>query len=454
MRSPKWWVALASGALLGFTFPPFDLPWPLLPLAIAGWFISTRAAGLRTTMWRSLAFGMGFYLVLLKWMLIVGIDAWILLALLQTVYFLIVGAVRFRMDGRRFELLAIVIAWVGQDWLRDHAPFAAFGWGQLAFATVDAPWAMLAPIGGQLLVTGVAVFTGVAIGRVFVGGFPHRLIGFGAAVLALTVPLLVPQPEQLEPTTKQIALVQAGVDHTGLGFLGDRRSVLYRHRDLTVRALTNTDVDTILWPENASDADPFADTLAADAIRTAVNAAGVPIVLGAVIDPSSGRANVSLRAIPGSDNLNIVYQKQRLVPFGEFLPFRHFLTRVTDRVEFLPRDFVAGNDPGRLSVGGRQLGIVICFEVADQDLVRAALGSGESALIVQTNNATYAGTGQSEQQLRISQFRARTYGVPVYVISTNGPTAEIAVDGTVAQRVDEGDHGVLIVSLPQSPVAR
>lgn len=447
MRSPKWWLALASGALLGLTFPPFDLPWPLLPMAVAGWFVSSRSDVLRTTLWRSLAFAMGFYLLLLKWMLIVGVDAWILLAFLQSAYFLVIGAVRFRMDGRRFELLALALAWIGQDWLRDHAPFAAFGWGQLAFANVDAPWAMLAPVGGQLLVTGAAVLAGVAIGRIFIGGFVARLIGFGTAVLALSVPLLVSQPQPLEPTTKHIALVQAGVDHTGLGFLGDRRSVLYRHRDLTVRALANTDVDAVLWPENASDADPFTDSLAAEAIRSAVDAAGRPIVLGAVIDPITGRANVSLRAIPGSEELKVIYQKQRLVPFGEFLPFRDLLTHVTDRVEFLPRDFIAGNDPGRLSVEGVPMGIVICFEVADEDLVRTALGSGASALIVQTNNATYAGTGQSEQQLRISQLRARTFGLPVYVISTNGPTAEIAVDGTVVQRVAEGDSGVLKVQV-------
>ena len=334
-----------------------------------------------------------------------------------------------------------------QDWLRDHAPNTAFGWGQLAFAKVDAPWSFTAQLGGQALSTALAAATGVALGMVFVGAFAIRMIALGTTILAVALPYLIPAPTIAPRGTDRIALVQAGVDHTGLGFLGDRRSVLYRHRDLTVRELRGTDALAVLWPENASDADPFTDALAATAIRDAVTAAGRPILLGAVIDPPDGRKNVTLRAVPGVSGFEIAYQKQRLVPFGEYLPFRGAISQLTERVEFLPRDFVPGNDAGDIRIGGHQFGIVICFEIADEELVRRTLSAGATALIVQTNNATYAGSGQSEQQLRISQLRARSLGVPVYVISTNGPTAVINERGDVTDRVAEGDTGVILTPL-------
>ena len=440
-----WWVSAASGVLLGLAFPPMDLPWPVIPIAIAGWFLSTHNVSLRTALWRSLAFAMGFYLVLLQWLLVVGIDAWILLALLQSSYFLLVGIVRNR--ARVLLLPAISGAWVLQDWLRDHAPNTAFGWGQLAFAKIDAPWTFTAQLGGQAFSTAVAAATGVALGMVFVGEFARRVVALGTLILAIALPFLIPAPTIAPRGSDRIALVQAGVDHIGLGFLGDRRSVLYRHRDLTVRELRNTDALAVLWPENASDADPFTDALAAAAIRDAATAAGRPILLGAVIDPLDGRKNVSLRALPGVTTFETVYQKQRLVPFGEYLPFRGFISTITDRVEFLPRDFVPGNDAGDVRFGGHQFGIVICFEIADEGRVERTMGAGASALIVQTNNATYAGRGQSEQQLRISQLRARSLGVPVYVISTNGPTAVINERGEVEQRVAEGDTGVILTAL-------
>ena len=129
---------------------------------------------------------------------------------------------------------------------------------------------------------------------------------------------------------------------------------------------------------------------------------------------------------------------------------RDFLTRVTDRVQFLPIDFRPGNDPADLRLSGFRFGIVICFEIADQQLVSNALATSQDALIVQTNNATYAATGQSEQQLRISQFRARMFRVPVYVVSTNGPTAIIDEQGRVTDRIAEGDSGVIYASLRRS----
>lgn len=445
MRSSRWWIALLGGLLLACTFPPFDAHWSLMPIAVAIWFVTTASVSLRTALWRSLAFAMGFYLVLLKWMLVVGIDAWILLALLQSLYFLLVPIVRH--CAGEWALPVVAVAWVGQDWLRDHAPFAAFGWGQLAFGTVEAPWANLAPLGGQWTVTAVVVLIGCGIGSLVVGSFPHRLIGSGVAILACAVPLLIAPNPVGAPDGRRLALVQGGVDHIGLGFIGDRNAVLYRHRDLTSVALRTTDAIGIVWPENAADSDPYTDPRAARALHAAADASGRPILFGAVLTQPDGRRNMSLLVRPASTSIEAVYQKQRLVPFGEFLPLRSTLTRLTDRVQFLPIDFRPGNDPADLRLSGYRFGIVICFEVADEGLVRAAVGSGRDALIVQTNNATYATTGQSEQQLRISQFRARTFGLPVYVVSTNGPTAVIDERGVVADRIHEGDAGVIFAPL-------
>ena len=449
MRSPKWWLALLAGVLLASTFPPFDLPWPLLPVAIAIWYWATHGATMGATLSRSLAFAVGFYLLLLKWLLIVGVDAWVLLSLLQSAYFLLVAFVRHRWD--RWALTLIPLAWLSQDWLRDHAPATAFGWGQLAFASIDAPWSQLLPYGGQELAGFAAALVGVALGRLFVTRVAQRTIAAGGLVLTLSLPMLI-SPQPLAPASGQtLALVQAGVDRTGLGVLGDRRSVLFRHRDLTVTTLRDTRAVGIIWPENASDADPFRDRTAAAAIHTASEAAQRPILLGAVIDPPSGRQNVSLLAQPGRKDIDVVYQKQRLVPFGEFLPFRAFITRITDRAELLPRDFVPGAQRGIVQFGGLRMGVVICFEIADPALVRDAVSGGAVALIVQTNNATYAGTGQSEQQLRISQVRARMLGLPVYVVSTNGPTAVINARGEITDRIDEGDTGVIMAKLGAMP---
>jgi apolipoprotein N-acyltransferase len=79
-------------------------------------------------------------------------------------------------------------------------------------------------------------------------------------------------------------------------------------------------------------------------------------------------------------------------------------------------------------------GDVICFEVAYDEVVREAATPATRALVVQTNNATYMGTGQVEQQFAIARLRAIETGRPVVVAATNGVSGIVAPDGRVVER--------------------
>ena len=76
----------------------------------------------------------------------------------------------------------------------------------------------------------------------------------------------------------------------------------------------------------------------------------------------------------------------------------------------------------------------ICFEVAYDDLVRANVELGANLLLVQTNNATFGLSHESEQQLAISRLRAIEHGRSVIHISTVGVSGLITPDGTLARR--------------------
>lgn len=449
MRSASVWrrsaVALALGLLLASVFPPFDLPWPLLIVAVAGWFSATSGLGAAAAGTVSFAFGLGLHLLLLRWMLVVGVDAWLALAVLEALFMIPIGWVRSSTARPGRSILLIAATWPAMDFIRDHAGPVAFGWGQLAFASVEAPWAALAPL-GQWLVTASLVALGGALALTWSATPAVRVTAAGATVLGLTLPLLASAPVASPGTGARIALVQAGVEHTGLGFIGDRREVMRRNLQFTRDEITPGRFDLVIWPENAVDVDPYTDPEASASMPSVARSIGTPILFGALLEDDTHRRNVS--AFTDGSGVITSYTKQRLVPFGEYLPARDLIARFTDRHLLIPKDFAPGAGPGSLSIGGGSLAIVICFEVADEGIVRSALRGGASALLVQTNNATYAGLGQSEQQLRIAQFRARSLGVSVYVVSTNGPTAVIDRAGRVTQRIAEGDTGYLATRLP------
>lgn len=449
VRARNWVMRLTSllaGAVLALAFPPFDLPWPLMLLAVAAWFLLTSEVTATESCVRSVAFALGFQLVLLRWLIIVGQDAWIALSLLEALFFLPVGIARAVGRKPAISLLLVTAAWPAMDWVRDHAGPVAFGWGQLAFASVEAPWAQLAPWLSQEWMTATIVAISGLLSLLVRGSVGGRLTALGAALLALSLPLLLPSTATAAGSGVHVALVQGGVDRTGLGAFGDRRVVMHQHAALTRAALTDSGVDLIIWPENSVDVDPYDDAEANATLKATALAAGAPILFGAILHDPDGRRNVSV--LVDGTHMRTVYTKQRLVPFGEVLPGRDFLSRYIERTKHIPIDFVPGNAPGLVEVAGVDLAILICFEIADEDGVVGALASGASALVVQTNNATYAGLGQSDQQLRIAQYRAKSLRIPVYVVSTTGPSAVIDANGRIVQRLGEGRVGILTTELP------
>ena len=85
----------------------------------------------------------------------------------------------------------------------------------------------------------------------------------------------------------------------------------------------------------------------------------------------------------------------------------------------------------------------MCFEVAYDGLVRDVVDGGADVIVVPTNNATYTGTGQIEQQFAMSRLRAIETGRYVVVASTNGISGIVAPDGSVVERAAQRRQVVL-----------
>jgi apolipoprotein N-acyltransferase len=109
---------------------------------------------------------------------------------------------------------------------------------------------------------------------------------------------------------------------------------------------------------------------------------------------------------------------------------------------------VPGTEAGVLDLAGTTIGDVICFEVAYDGVVHDVIDGGAELLVVQTNNATYMGTGQVEQQFAIARLRALETARYVVVVATNGVSGIIAPDGTVVERAPTRETAVLEMDVP------
>lgn len=441
-------LAAIAGLLLAISFPPYGW-WPLAFPAVAALSLLTRGVPGRAGALIGLVYGLAFFALLMRWMTVIGPDAWILLSLLEAAFMAPLGAalaVTARLPGWPLVHAAL---WVGIELLRARLPWGGMPWGRLAFGQTDTPLTPYAALGGAPLVTFVTAVIGAGLAYLVVAGLAGRrrmlagAIAAVAIVTALGAAAAVPTPTAGERTVT-VALVQGNVPRLGLDFLGQREAVLRNHIAVTdelARRVATGELpppDLVIWPENASDIDPYRDPAARTLIDDAVRRVGVPTLVGAVVnapDPNE-LYNVGIVWDPVT-GAGARYIKRHPVPFGEYVPFRDVLERYITRFDRVRRDFTGGDRPGVLDVGPARIGDVICFEVAYDGLVRDAIRGGGQVLVVQTNNATYGHTGQTEQQLAMSRLRAVEHARPVLIAATSGISAVIAADGTIVQRSAE-----------------
>jgi apolipoprotein N-acyltransferase len=461
---PRLGAAALSGGLVTVAFPPYDL-WPLAPLGVALLVLACAGQAPRRAAMLGLTHGLVTFVPLLSWMTVIGLDAWLLLSLLEASFVAAMAAglptVR-RLPGAPGWVACL---WVAQESVRDRVPFGGFPWGRLAFAETASPLTPFAALGGAPLVTAVTALAGAllagAVASLTAGPVRRRR----AAALTLAVLVAIPAAGMVvggmlagrtgEGKRVTAAVVQGGVPGEGLDFFGEREQVLRNHVAAThrlaadVRSGRLAAPDLVIWPENASDIDPFADAGAHDLISAAVRDVGVPVLVGAVVGgPGPDYVRNSAVVWDPQGGPGERYVKRHPVPFGEYIPFRDQLSGWIQRLDQIPRDFYAGARPGNLTVGPAKAGVVICFEVAYDGLVRDVVAGGAALLVVQTNNATYTGTGQPAQQMALSRLRAVEHGRAVLVAATSGISAVVAPDGSVQRRAPQRAVRTLVADVP------
>ncbi len=453
--------AALAGVAAGLSFEPYR--WVLLlPVSVAVLTLLCVGRRPRTGFLLGSVFGTAFMLVLLPWLQVIGVYAWIPLSVLEGLFYglggLAVALLTRGGAGARRGLpgwpVWAACAWVLLEALRALGPFGGFPWGRLGLAVEDTPVApLLAYVGGAGATFAVALLgTSLAWAVLRVRAAPVRAAaGLTAAVVVACVAGLVPwQATRPGDPRATVAAVQGNVPGEGLEAFAERRAVLDNHVQATQRLAARIDAgqvrrpDLVVWPENSSDIDPYADPTAGAAIADAARDVGAPLLMGAVVGDRADRGWYN-RAIVWSASGRTVgwYDKTHPVPFGEYIPLRGLLAPLVPALAQIPTDMVRGTRSGVLSAGPVRAGVLMCFEVAYDGLLRQRVDQGATLIVVPTNNATYSGTGQVAQQFALSRLRAIETGRYVVVASTNGISGVIAPDGSVLQRAPQRRQVVL-----------
>jgi apolipoprotein N-acyltransferase len=450
-------TALAGGVALAAAFPPGGI-WPLAAAGPALLAIALSGRSLRASFIVGLVFGIAFFFPLLAWVLNVAWYAWAALAGASAVILAVLAIAQRVLLNLPGWPVAVAGWWVALEALRDRWPWGGFPWGRLAMSQAAAPTRGWAAIGGAPSLTfAVALFGGTLAwvlltfwpGR---GGRPWRparvprrrtalagLVLAAAAGLAILPAALPLDPVPANAKTAVVAAIQGNVPRSRASLadqLSEYQTVTQNHVTATdklaqaVKAGKLPVPDLVVWPENSTEIDPTVYPPVYDQVASAADAIGTPILVGANLQ--NPQRNAGLLWLPGTGPEPRYYVKRQLVPFGEYIPFRSLISKITSLTQLQPVNYVPGHANYVFSIGQIRLGDAICYEIGFDGLVRSNVQDGANLLTMQTNDATFerdGQTGETGQQLAMARIRAVEHDRAVVVASTTGYSAIIAPDG-------------------------
>lgn len=433
---------LLVGALFTLGLTPFDF-WPAIP-ASAGllWALLARKdcpSGLLTG-W---LYGLGFFGAGASWVYVsinVYGSAPPLLAGCLTLIFCGGLALLFAAQGwlslnylmRREGLgsaIAVPALWVLFEWLRGWL-LTGFPWLYAGYGVLDTPIAGWVPLIGVFGASYWLIALGVAVSVLYQSKAAQRrrlmiwtlgLAGFGlAGVGANTIEWTRPAGTPL-----QVALYQPNIPLTQKW---DRRAlpgILAKYRSASAPLYDK--VDILLWPESALPAFRHRLTPYLEQAAGRARESNTTLISGIPILADSGLHN-SIIAVGKGDG---EYHKQKLVPFGEYVPLESWLRGLIRFFDLPMSNFVKGPPvQPSLTAGDYRIAPFICYEVVYPDFV--STGARGSDLLVTVSNDSWFGQSIGPlQHLQMARFRALETGRDMLRGTNNGVSAIVNHKGAL-----------------------
>lgn len=480
-RWPRRGLLFGLGALGALAHAPFFL-FPALAIGLTAlvWSLDgarREARPARAGFGRAFTFALGYFAAGVFWIAFAffsrgaafapfGPVAALAAAVLLALYWGLAGALQARIGGRsavRVAVFALLI--FGAEWLRGHV-LAEFPWNLPAYV-----W-----VGGGAISQSAALFGAWGLSLITLLAFtapatlagPRAMPGRLAPVLAALLVFagltawgaqrLSSAGDDTMPGVR-VRLVQVTMSQREKWTEGNEALVRARYLD-AMSAPGLEQVSHVIWPEGALPVYLLEDGETLDHIGRRL-ADGPVLVTGTPRreEDEDGRERyynsvAALRFPGGRPQLTHLYDKVRLVPFGEYIPlapvFRAFgIETLSDMVDGYSRG--PGPDVFNFSAGP-PAAILVCYEIVYPRF--APSGRARPAWIINvSNDAWFGSTAGPAQHLNIARYRAIESGLPVVRAASGGYSGAISpfgLSGRIIGPQAEGAHD-LTVPAPLPP---
>jgi len=352
-------------------------------------------------------------------------------------------------DKAAFVLPAL---WVVFEVIK-NAPEIGFPWLELGLTQIHfAPAAQLAEIGGIRFVSVWVVATNVS--AYFFLQRKQRSASFVAVLLLVGVMWGWWRMYHLPPANAEMkaAIVQGNIDPEDKWRLPPDSSIVI-YETLTEQITALNDVDLVLWPETAVPAYLGHQLLYQSRLRKLANKIGAPILTGASHYEFKHPANSgyyrfnSAFYFPADGNKPERYDKIRLVPFGERVPFQKWFPQLGElnfgQAEFTPGEsFVLFPVTDQLQVSAQ-----ICFESVFSEETAKFVRDGADVLANLTNDAWYGNSSGPYQHVALVRFKCIETRRPVIRAANTGISLSADRVGRILHKLPLGKRGAFVTDV-------
>ena len=461
-------LSLIAGGLVTLSLAPYNV-WPAAILSLCLYLAILRDCSPRGALWRGWLFGLGQFGTGCSWVYVSIHDhggaslalalfltaVWCMgLALLQALFaYVYTKLIRDLMAGM---LVGFPTLWVLSEWLRSWL-LTGFPWLYIGYASLDT-WAEgWVPVIGVFGASLLMAFSASCLYLAYMRRNAQSLLVYSTMVASLwLIGWQLGTAQWVAPANAQplsVGIVQANIPQEKKWDRSFYQPQLAIYREMTEPLLGK---DIVLWPEGAipnfyQRAQGFLLPLA----RRAYDA-GTALVTGIPWLPDGERQyyNSIVALAQGSG----VYHKQRLVPFGEYVPLEQW---IRGTIEFfdLPMSAYArgGENQPPLQVHDFRVSPFICYEIVYPELVRDYASRADLMLTI-SNDSWFGESIGPLQHLQMARMRALENGRYLIRGTNNGVSAIIDERGKIVQQSAQFQRltleGNAEVMLGQTPFSR
>ncbi len=329
-----------------------------------------------------------------------------------------------------YSALAFACLWVVFEWVRSWI-FTGFPWLLIGHVHHTGPLQGILPVFGSYGATWLTLLLGCfGATIVFAIGKQKVISALSIGIIALCLYFLNQiiwthaEDEQLE-----VVLIQGNISQEMKWDRSKHNFIMNKYLEMSKR---HFDADIIIWPETAI---PTYYLMVKDSFIPKVSETAEDNDLDYLIgvftfNPENGKVYNSVMTLGSEQNF---YRKQRLVPFGEYLPFRGILTFLERYIDIPMADISSGEGQPLVNLNGYPVGASICYEAVYGHQIIEALPEAKFLVNV-SNDAWFGDSLAPHQHLEITRSRAVETGRFMLRATNTGISAVIDPEGKIINK--------------------